>query len=65
MMDRTIERVRRASTWMLQPASLIDKFLDQLEKLTAVVALPTQGAGAGLLHGKASIGPPLDEHVGA
>ena len=63
MMDRTIERVRRASTWMLQPASLIDKFLDQLEKLSAAMALPTHGAG--LAHGQASIGPPLDEHVGA
>ncbi len=63
MMNRTIERVRRTGTWMLHPACLIDIFLDQLEKLSAVVALPTQRAG--LLHSEAAIWPPLDEHAGA
>ena len=45
MMHGTLERVRGASSWILNPARLIDRFLDQLDKLGAVVAVPMRGAG--------------------
>ena len=45
MMHGTIERIRSASPWILHPTCLIDTFLDQLEKLGAVLAVPTRGAG--------------------
>jgi hypothetical protein len=53
MIKRTIERVRSARSWILDPACLIDRFLDQLEKLSAVFALPAQAAG--LSHSEAHI----------
>ena len=58
MMNRTIERMRRAS-WMLHPACLIEQFLDQLEKLSVVVALPA--AGAGSLHAAVPVEARCDE----
>jgi hypothetical protein len=45
MINRTIERVRGASSWILSPACLIDKLLDQIEKLSVALALPAQRAG--------------------
>jgi hypothetical protein len=45
MIKQTIERVRSASFWLLNPACLIDRFLDQIEKLSAAFAVPAQGAG--------------------
>jgi len=45
MINRTIERVRSASSWILHPTCLIDRFLEQLEKLSVVLLVPTQGAG--------------------
>jgi len=40
-----IERVRRASWWLLNPACLIDKILDQLERLGGLVVVPTEADG--------------------
>jgi hypothetical protein len=45
MIKQTIERVRSASSWSLNPACLIDRLLDQLEKLSVVLAVPAQAAG--------------------
>jgi len=45
MMLGTIERMRSARPWILNPACLIDRFLDRLEKLGGVLALPTRGLG--------------------
>jgi hypothetical protein len=45
MIKRTIERLRSASSWILNPTCLIDRFLDQIEKFSAVLAVPVQGAG--------------------
>jgi hypothetical protein len=45
MIKRTIERVRSASSWILNPTGLIDSFLDQIEKLSAILAVPVQGTG--------------------
>ena len=45
MIKRTIERMRNASSWILKPTCLIDRLLDQIEKLSAVLAVPVQGAG--------------------
>ncbi len=44
-MNDLIERVRAAGSWILNPTRLIDRFLDQLEKLSVVFAVPAQGAG--------------------
>ena len=44
MMISTIARLRSASTWILHPTCLIDRFLEQLEKLSVVLVLPTPGA---------------------
>jgi len=38
MVQQTIERLRHASTWILSPSDLIDRFLDQLDDLCSVVA---------------------------
>ncbi len=43
-MNRTIERLRSASAWMLNPACLIDKFLDQIESLSVALAMPSEAA---------------------
>jgi len=45
MMKGTIARVRSASSWILHPTCLIDRLLDQLEKLSVVLAPPAQNAG--------------------
>jgi hypothetical protein len=45
MIKRTIERMRSVSSWILNPTCLIDRFLDQIEKLSAVLAVPVQSAG--------------------
>jgi len=58
MIKLTIERVRSASSWILNPTSLIDRCLDQIEKLGAVLAVPAQGAG--LSHREARIKVRLD-----
>ncbi len=45
MMIATIARVRSASAWILNPTCLIDRFLDELDKLSVVVlAVPARGA---------------------
>ena len=44
-MKGTIARVRSASSWILHPTWLIDRLLDQLDKLSVVLALPAQNAG--------------------
>jgi len=38
MVQQTIERLRHASSWILSPSDLIDRFLDQLDDLCSVVA---------------------------
>jgi hypothetical protein len=53
MIKQTIERLRNASSWILNPTCLIDRFLDQIEKLSAVLAVPVQDAG--LSHSEAHI----------
>jgi hypothetical protein len=53
MIKRTIERVRSASSWILNPTCLIDRFLDQIDKLNAVLVVPAQGAG--LSHSEARL----------
>ncbi len=62
MINRTIERMRSASSWILNPTRLIDRFLDQIEKLSVDVVVPTQGAS--LSRSEAHIGTRL-EHFGA
>ncbi len=46
MIKQTIERMRSASSWILNPTCLIDRLLDQIEKLNAVLAVPVQRTGA-------------------
>jgi hypothetical protein len=58
MIKQTIERVRSASSWIVNPTCLIDRWLDQLEKLSGVLAVPAQGAG--LSHSEAHIGARFD-----
>lgn len=58
MIKLTIERMRSASSWILNPACLIDRFLDQIEKFNAVLVVPAQGAG--LSHSEAHIEARLD-----
>jgi hypothetical protein len=44
MMSGTIARVRSAGAWLLNPTCLIDRLLDQLDKLRVVVlAVPARG----------------------
>lgn len=62
MMSHAIERVRRARSWILHPTCMIDTLLDQLEKLSVVLAVPTQG---GLSCSEAPIPVRLDEHLRA
>ena len=57
MMHGTLARV------MLNPTYLIDRFLDQLEKLGALLVLPTRGVG--LSCSEAPYAPRLEERVGA
>ena len=38
MVQQTIERLRDASSWILSPSDLIDRFLDLLDDLCSVVA---------------------------
>jgi hypothetical protein len=45
MINRTIERMRSASSWILNPTCAIDRFLDQIEKLSVAIVVPSQGAG--------------------
>jgi hypothetical protein len=45
MMNAKIELMRSASSWILHPTRLIDRFLDRLETLSAVLAVPAEGAG--------------------
>jgi hypothetical protein len=61
-MHGTIERMRCAS-WILHPTCLIDAFLDRLEKLGAVLAAPTRGAG--LSCSEAPVALHLKERAGA
>ncbi len=63
MMHGTIERIRSASSWFLNPTCLIDMLLDQLEKLDEVLALPTRGSG--LSCSEAPLAAHLEEHFGA
>jgi len=42
-MNGTIARLRSASAWILHPTRLIDRLLEQLEKLSVVLVLPTPG----------------------
>ena len=58
MMTRTIERLRSAGAWMRHPAGLIDMFLDQIEKLSIALAMPSQPAA--LLPSEA----PVEAHLG-
>ncbi len=58
MMNSTIERVRRASSWISNPACLIDRFLDQIETLSAVFAVPTRSATLSCPEG------PIEAHLG-
>jgi hypothetical protein len=53
MIKQTIERMRSAGSWILNPTRLIDRLLDQIEKLSAVLAVPAQDAG--LSHSEASL----------
>ena len=62
MINRTIERVRSASSWILNPTRLIDRFLEEIEKLNAVLVMPAQGTG--LSRSEARIGARLDEPFG-
>ena len=62
-MNATIGLVRSASSWILHPTCLIDRFLDQLEKLSVVLAVPTEGAG--LSRSEAPIEARLDGHFEA
>ncbi len=63
-MKTTIARVRSAGTWLLNPTWLIDRFLDELEKLSAIVlAVPPRGPA--LARSEASIQARLSEHFGA
>jgi hypothetical protein len=57
----TIERIRSASPWILHPTCLIDRFLDRLEKLGGVLALPTRGLG--LSCSEAPFGARVGQHV--
>jgi hypothetical protein len=57
MMHGTLARV------MLNPTYLIDRFLDQLEKLGALLVLPTRGVGPSC--SEAPYAPRLEERVGA
>ncbi len=58
MIKQTIERVRSAGSWILDPTCLIDRFLDQIEKLSSVLAVPVEAAG--LSHSEARIEARLD-----
>lgn len=53
MIKLTIERMRSASSWILNPTCLIDRFLDQIEKFNAVLVVPAQSAG--LSHSEARL----------
>jgi len=63
MINSTIEWVRNKGAWILNPTCLIDRLLDEIEKLSAVLALPVQNAGA--LRRQAPIEARLDEHLAA
>ncbi len=45
MIMRTIERMRRASAWIFNPTRLIDRLLDELDKLSVVLLVPVRSAG--------------------
>jgi hypothetical protein len=45
MISRTIERMRNASSWIFNPACLIDRFLDQIENLGIAAVVTAQSAG--------------------
>ena len=62
MMNATIDLVRSASSWILHPTRLIDRFLDRLEKLSAVLVV-TAG-GTCLSCSEASFEGRLDGHFG-
>jgi hypothetical protein len=53
MISRTIERMRSASSWIFNPACLIDRFLDRIETLSIAAVVPAQDAG--LVHREARI----------
>jgi hypothetical protein len=45
MIIRTIEGIRSASAWILNPTRLIDRLFDELERLSAVLPVPTRTDG--------------------
>jgi hypothetical protein len=59
MMRGMIERMRSASLWILNPTCLIDRLLDELEKLGAFLAAPTRVAGL-----SCSEATPVEQPVG-
>jgi hypothetical protein len=61
MINRTIEWVRSARSWILNPTCLIDRLLEQMDKLNAVLVVPSQGAG----RREARIAAHLDQNFGA
>jgi hypothetical protein len=58
MINRTIERVWGARSWILNPTCLIDALLDQVEKLSVAFVAPTQDGR--LAPGEAHIEARLD-----
>ena len=57
MITRTIERMRSARAWILDPTRLIDRLLDALEELSAVLRAPVRSAA--LAHSE----PPIEAHL--
>jgi hypothetical protein len=40
MINRIMERALATSSWVLNPGRLVDRFLDQLDKLRELILLP-------------------------
>ena len=59
MISRTIERMRSASSWILNPSCLIDRFLDELEKLSVVLVMPTRRLACSEVHAEARLDDPF------
>ena len=59
-MISTIEWMRSAVWWILNPDRLLDMLLDQIEKLSVALAVPPQGAG--LSCSEAPTDVPFGEH---
>ena len=60
-MTGTMARARSVSFWLLHPTCLIDTILDQLDRLSVVLALPAPEAG--LLRSQAPVEARLAEHL--